>query len=70
MTYMSDFYSHDPLTFRDQLIESLYQRLDEVRRAAAVKVDEEDAFDLGIDCRIANEHWWLQTLLANVEKSR
>jgi hypothetical protein len=64
------FFHSEPEMFRDQLIDSLYARLDAVRRAINVKPDLEDAFDMGIDCRLANEKWWLETLLANVEKSR
>ena len=67
---MTDFYSKDPQTFVDQLTDSLYTRLDAVRRAAAVKPSVDDEFEMGIDCRLANELAWLETLLANVEKSR
>lgn len=70
VTNMTDFYSKDPQTFADQLVESLYKRLDDVRRAVAVSVDRDDEFEMGISCRLANEEFWMETLLANVEKSR
>jgi hypothetical protein len=40
-------------------------RLDEVRRSMAIKAIDE--FDLGIDCRLANEEEWLEDLLSKLE---
>ena len=54
----------------NDIIEVLYERLHEVRRTLAVKVDQEDQFDLGINCRATNEEAWLADLLTNIEMSR
>ena len=47
--------------------EELYRRLDDVRRASAVKVEQDDEFNLGINCRLANEEEWLLNLLHKLE---
>ena len=54
----------------DKYVEALYQRLDDVRRASAVVVQEGDLFELGINCRLANEEMWLKDLLDQIEKNR
>jgi hypothetical protein len=54
----------------DDLVDALYMRLSDVRRALDVRVMPDDEFDLGINCRAANEEMWLQELLDSVEKSR
>jgi hypothetical protein len=64
----TDFYSPTDLT--NQLVEDLYRRLNDVRRALAVPISPDDDFDCGISCRLANEEWWLQQLLDKVERSR
>ena len=64
----TDFF--DRTHYQDQIVEALYDRLDEVRRALAVTVAYGDDFDSGINCRLANEQFWLQELLDKVERSR
>ena len=64
----TDFF--DRTHYQDQIVEALYDRLDEVRRALAVTVQYGDDFDSGINCRLANEEYWLTTLLDRVERSR
>lgn len=64
----TDFFTRTGLT--NELIEELYRRLIDVRRALDVRVDRDDEFDLGINCRLTNEEWWLLDLLDKVEKSR
>ena len=51
----------------EKLREELYLRLEEIRRAAAVKVEQDDEFNLGINCRLANEEEWLLNLLHKLE---
>lgn len=48
------------------IVDMLVQRLEDCRRSAAVKLSPYDEFDLGIDCRIANEIAWLEE---NIEKA-
>ena len=48
------------------IVDMLVQRLEDCRRSAAVKVSAYDEFDMGIDCRIANEIAWLEE---SVEKA-
>jgi hypothetical protein len=54
----------------DDIVDALYARLEAVHRALAVSVAYGDDFDAGINCRLANEQYWLQDLLDKVEKSR
>jgi hypothetical protein len=69
MTNMTtDFFDRTDLT--NQLVETLYDRLDAVRRCLAVHVDRDDEFNLGINCRATNEEMWLMELLDTVERSR
>jgi hypothetical protein len=69
MTNMTtDFF--DRTHYQDQIVEALYDRLDAVRNALAVRVDRDDEFELGINCRLANEEFWLTNLLDTVERSR
>ena len=59
----------------EELIRALEFRLSEVQRAAAAGIkdpeapDVDDAFDLGIDCRLANEEMWLNQLLVRARGS-
>jgi hypothetical protein len=53
----------------DTLKAELYDRLKEVRRTLAVKVDQDDDFNLGIDCAKTNEAEWLEDLLDKIERS-
>lgn len=52
------------------LLDALYDRLDAVRRSLNVRVDRDDEFELGINCRCANEEMWLLDLLDKMEKTR
>lgn len=54
---------------KQEIVNSLYQRLENVRRGLAVKVPDNDEFDLGINCRLANEEMWLSELLDKIERS-
>lgn len=52
------------------LLDALYDRLDAVRRSLNVRVDREDEFEQGINCRLVNEEMWLLDLLDKMEKTR
>ena len=52
-----------------ELVELLYKRLDDCIRASEFKVEPDDEFNLGINCRIANELNWIQSVLDIVERS-
>lgn len=52
------------------IIEALYKRLEEVRRTLGVRVERDDEFEQGINCRAANEEAWLEDILTEIEKSR
>jgi hypothetical protein len=54
---------------KQAIVAALYDRLKEVRRASLVKFPLEDEFELGINCRLANEAEWLEDLLEMVERS-
>lgn len=54
---------------KHEIIQTLYARLKEVRRALAVKPWLDDEFDIGIHCRLANESEWLENLLEVIERS-
>jgi len=60
--------SDDVSTF-DTVRGELYLLLEKVRRSAAVKVAEDDEFNLGINCALANEEMWLTELLHKLEIS-
>jgi hypothetical protein len=62
------FFDRTDLT--NQLVETLYDRLDDVRRTLAVAVAPDDEFNLGISCRATYEEAWLMELLDKVERSR
>jgi len=51
----------------DMLIDAITKRLHDVERAMEVKPDLDDQFDLGIDCRLTNEYWWLSYVLKKFE---
>jgi hypothetical protein len=51
------------------IVDALYDRLKEVRRASLVKFPLDDEFELGINCRLANEAEWLEDLLDMIERS-
>ncbi len=54
---------------KQAIIAALYDRLAEVRRASRVKFELDDEFELGINCRLANEAEWLEDLLDKIERS-
>jgi hypothetical protein len=63
------FLPKDPVALKDELVSALYLRLQDVRRCAKVQVPENDEFELGIDCRIANELMWLEDIIDRIERS-
>lgn len=69
MTY--DFLPKDPEKQLAELKEVLYDRLKDVKRYASANVDFplNDDFELGINCRLANEAVWLHWLLDKIERS-
>ena len=54
---------------KHEIVQALYQRLKDVRRTINVRPALEDEFELGIDCRLANEVEWLESLLEKIERS-
>jgi hypothetical protein len=68
---MTDFFNKEPEKLVVQLKEVLYDRLSEVRRAENTKYPYplDDEFELGINCRLANESVWLHWLLDKIERS-
>ena len=67
---MSDtFLSAEPVSSREEIIQELYDRLRDVRRASDMKFPITDDFELGINCRSANEEQWLIDLLDKIERS-
>jgi len=65
----SSFLPPDPEKAKREIIEALYERLHEVRRALGVRVPLDDEFEQGINCRAANEEAWLEQLLDMIERS-
>jgi hypothetical protein len=63
------FLTADPAEAKQTIVAALYDRLTEVRRASRVKFELDDEFELGINCRLANEAEWLEDLLDTVERS-
>ena len=66
---MNDFLPKEPQEVVDALKKVLYDRLSDVRRALAVKTDPDDEFNVGINCRLANEEIWLENVLDKIERS-
>jgi hypothetical protein len=66
---MNDFLPKEPQEVVDALKKVLYDRLSDVRRASAVEFDQDDEFNLGINCRLANEEMWLENVLDKIERS-
>jgi hypothetical protein len=64
-----DFLSANTDKSKQEIVDSLYKRLADVRRSLEVKVSQDDEFELGIDCRLANEEMWLTNLLDKIERS-
>ena len=63
------FLTADPAEAKQAIVAALYDRLTEVRRASRVKFELDDEFELGINCRMANEAEWLEDLLEVIERS-
>ena len=63
------FLPADPVAQKDKIVQALYLRLHDVRRCAKVQVPENDEFELGIDCRLANELMWLEDIIDRIERS-
>jgi hypothetical protein len=66
---MNDFLPKEPQEVVDALKKVLYDRLSDVRRASAVEFDQDDEFNQGINCRLANEEMWLENVLDKIERS-
>jgi hypothetical protein len=54
---------------KHEIVQALYQRLKDVRRASNLQIPLDDEFELGINCRLANEAEWLEDLLEKIERS-
>jgi predicted secreted protein len=67
---MTEFLPRDPQKLNDEIVEKLYKRLDDVRRTLGVRVERDDEFEQGINCRASNEEFWLEELLTDIEMSR
>jgi len=65
----SSFLPSEASEAKHDIVQALYGRLKEVRRASNVKFDLDDEFELGINCRLANEAEWLEDLLDKIERS-
>ena len=65
----NSFISSDPEQAKREIVEALYKRLHEVRRVLGVRVPLDDEFEQGINCRVANEEFWLEELLNKIERS-
>jgi hypothetical protein len=65
----SSFLPSDASEAKQDIVHALYDRLKEVRRAMNVKFALDDEFELGINCRLANEAEWLEDLLDKIERS-
>ena len=58
---------NDSTFFPSDIVRALHERLSEVRRASNMKFPLDDEFELGINCRMANEAEWLEDLLEKIE---
>lgn len=63
------FFASDAETAKHEIVRELYNRLYEVRRSLAVQVSQDDEFEVGISCRLANEEFWLRNFLDKIERS-
>lgn len=68
---MSDtFLPKDLVSSKHEIVQELYVRLSDVRRAiAGSKTFTHDEFDLGINYRLHCEAEWLEDLLDKIERS-
>jgi len=60
---------NDSAFMSSDIVRALHERLSEVRRASNMKFPLDDEFELGINCRLANEAEWLEDLLEKIERS-
>lgn len=65
----SSFLPPDPAQAKHEIVRELYRRFDEVLRATKQEHPLDDDFEKGIDCRLANEEFWLKDLLDKIERS-
>jgi hypothetical protein len=63
------FLPSDTAEAKHDIVQALYDRLKDVRRAMNVRRAVDDEFEMGIDCRLANESEWLENLLNKIERS-
>jgi len=64
------FLPADPVKSKEQIVEALYARLEEVRRVLREGVvDPDDQFNLGFDSAKYYEAEWLTDLLDKIERS-
>jgi hypothetical protein len=63
------FLPSDTAEAKHDIVRALHERLTEVRRASNMKFPLDDEFELGINCRMANEAEWLEDLLEVIERS-
>jgi hypothetical protein len=49
------FLPSDTAEAKHDIVQALYDRLKDVRRAMNVRPSIDDEFEMGIDCRLANE---------------
>jgi hypothetical protein len=63
------FLPSDTAEAKHDIVQALYDRLNDVRRAMNVRPSIDDEFEMGIDCRLANESEWLENLLEVIERS-
>ena len=63
------FLPSDTTEAKHDIVQALYDRLKEVRRALVVKPSLDDEFDIGINCRLTNEDIWLADLIDKIERS-
>lgn len=54
----------------EQILEALYARIAQVNRATDMRHPIEDEFEMGINCRLANEHAWLNQLIYDIERQK
>ena len=68
---MTDTFLHsDSELQRLEIVQELYRRLHDVRRAVAgSKTFTHDEFDLGVNYRLCCEVEWLEDLLDKIERS-
>lgn len=68
---MSDeFLPRDPVSSKQEIVQELYNRLADIRRAITDnKSIFDDDFDLGINYRMHCEADWLEDLLDKIERS-